>query len=260
MNGIKLLFVSVSILAFAMVCRCGRSPLAGDATETGNATVAGVVYDTCNKPAAHTTVRLIPADYDPVKGPALSDSLLDTTNGSGAYSLRIRREGLFNIVASSLTDSTRALIKSVEVRIDSIATVHACTLSRPGALSVFPPAGADTLSGFIYVAGTNLFARVSGAKTAVFLPGVPTGATPPIYYSVKDSLVKIVDGAIVKSGDTTIVSAPDTTRSAAAKLLIGIDDLGQELCRHERQQNPFQLPYLNPQLGRVQWLDDMAAK
>jgi hypothetical protein len=234
MNGIRFLLLSISVLALAVLCRCSRSPLAGDATETGNAAVAGVVCDAGNRPAAHAAVRLIPADYDPVTGPALSDSLLDTADGSGAYSFRIRREGLFNLVASSMTDSTRALVKSVVVRIDSIATVHACTLSRPGALCVFPPAGADTVSGFIYVAGTNLFTRVGGAKTGVFLTGVPTGATPPIYYSVKDSLVKVSDGAIVKSGDTTIVGVPDTAR-LAAKLLFGIDDWDNFACMKDNK-------------------------
>jgi hypothetical protein len=215
--------LSVSILTLSVLCRCARSPVAGDVTETGNAAVAGVVYDTCNRPAARTAVRLIPTDYNPVKGPTLSDSLFDTTDAGGTYTLRIKREGLFNLVASSLADSTRAIVKSVAVGTDSIVTVRACTLSRSGTLCVFPPAGADTVSGFIYVTGTNLFARVGGAKTGVFLTGVPTGATPPIYYFVKDSLVKVSDGAIVKSGDTTIVGAPDTTRSTA-KLLIGIDD------------------------------------
>jgi hypothetical protein len=203
---------------------CARAPIAGDVTETGNATVAGMVID-CNLfPAKNTLIRLVPASFNPVADQQLPDSLTDTTDSLGRYSITTQRAGSFNVIATRMSDSSGAIVKNIELVPDSSIEAPAGILAGNGALSVQAPVNADSLRGYIYLKGTPFFSLMPSANAgAVFFAKLPACITPGIYYaSTSESTppVLLADSTEIVSRDTTFV----TLLNRGASLLIGIDD------------------------------------
>ena len=216
-------FLFISAIALTVAVQCAKAPMAGDATETGNA-VAGIIIDAKLYPAHHALVHLVPASYDPVKDLNLPDSLSDTTDSYGRYSFKTHRSGAFNVLAFKPDDTTSALIRNVILGHDSSIEVPTGTLSRCGALSVQVPRGADSVQGYVFITGTTFFGRLStAAAAAVVVPGVPACTTTAVYYSSTNSQaapVLLADCAIVASGDTS----PVFLVNRGMGMFIGIDD------------------------------------
>ena len=219
-------FLSISAIAFtfAMTATCTKAPVAGDATETGNAAVAGLILDAHLYPARHAIVRLVPSSYDPVKDQSLPDSFSIMTDSVGRYSFRTKRAGTFNVLAFNPGDSTGALIRDITLVRDSAIENPAGILFRCGALLVQVPHGADSANGYVYIMGTTFSGRLSeGAAGTVLLQGVPACTTAAVYYSSTTAQtvpVLLANGAAVVSGDT----APVFLVNRGSGLFIGIDD------------------------------------
>ncbi len=59
---------AVLVAALIAFFRCTADKVAGNGTQTGNPTVAGVLYDANGARAVHATVRFYPVNYDPQTG------------------------------------------------------------------------------------------------------------------------------------------------------------------------------------------------
>jgi hypothetical protein len=219
-------FLFISAIAVALALTCTKAPVAGDATETGNAAVAGLIINANLYPAHHTLVRLVPSAYDPVLDETLPDSLSDSTDSQGRYSIKTKRTGTFNVLAFNFDDSTSALIKNITLVRDSAIENPTGILSRCGALLVQVPRRADSTNGYVYIMGTTFSCRLhNGAAGAVLLSGVPACTTAGVYYSSTDTQaapVLLAGGAVVVSGDTS----PVFLVNRGVGLFIGIDDGG----------------------------------
>ena len=183
----------------------------GDATETGNARVAGVVLDSAGAPVRGAVVDILPSDFDPVAGVSVPDSLKDTTDAHGRYRFTRLADGEYNVLASDDASHTRLSVWGIRVGTDSVI-VPADTLRAPGSLVVPLPETADSGVGWVYVPGTLLRVRVdSELRIAgeVEIDSVPMGLVPAIEYAKgpgSERLVVARDVA-VRSGETTHVDA-----------------------------------------------------
>jgi putative heme iron utilization protein len=220
--------LGVLLIAFLGV-RCSHSSVAGDVTETGNAAIAGIVLDQGSRPAADTRVQLVPLSYDPVKDGQLPDSMIDTTDEHGEYAFEGQFNGAYNIQAVRPDDGTMSLHRDVAAGDGVPIRVPADTLREPGAIQLVLPDDADSVNGYLYIAGTDRHVDLSGfdrSRKVVVFEDVPAGVTPAIYYAERQTEAGkqlLADSVAVIANDTTIVDSADTSTTA---LFIGIDDWG----------------------------------
>jgi hypothetical protein len=216
--------LSAIALAIAVACiTCTKAPIAGDVTETGNA-VAGLIIDANHYPAHNAVVRLVPVSFDPVKDQALPDSLSDTTDSLGRYTIRTKRDGTFNVIAFRPNDGSSAMVRNITLASDSTIEIPTGILSSSGAVSVQAPRGADSTLGYVYMQGTTISASLGAESSTgmVLMSGVPAGNSPSIYYSstnAPSAAVLLADSATVSSGDTCRIYRVNR----GAGLFIGID-------------------------------------
>jgi hypothetical protein len=214
-----------------MMMRCtSLGPLAGtkSGSETTNGYVAGLLIDGDSKPAVNTQVRLIPADYDPVKDNAAAVRT-DTTDSSGAYRFIVTDTSTiaYTLEAVQLVKRTRLLIAGIIVRHDTVK-VPAATLRAPGALKISIPDVADIRNGYLYIPGTDRAVFLFGSSGSVVLDSVPAGTVPVICYAAGNAAAPKAfrDNIPVSPGDTTVIDNPawryakrlylNTTASGAA--------------------------------------------
>jgi hypothetical protein len=217
----RLLLPLLCALMSLALLRCSSlGPLAGtkSGSETTNGYVAGLVADFDSKPAANTQVRLVPADYDPVKDNA--DAVqTDTTDSSGAYRFIVTDTSTiaYTLEAVHLVKRTRLLIAGIIVWHDTVK-VPVGTLRTPGVLKISIPDSADSMNGYLYIPGTDRAVFLSGSSGSVLLDSVPAGTIPAIYYAAGTSVTpQPFRYAIpVSSGDTTVI---DNTAWRYAKRL-----------------------------------------
>ena len=89
--------------AIGILSYCGRNPIAGNGTQTGNP-VASMLYNPDGTPAAHAKVYFYPVNYNPhtgALGKTAAAASLDstTTNDSGNY-IATLDSGTYNVLAS----------------------------------------------------------------------------------------------------------------------------------------------------------------
>lgn len=154
----------------------------------GKGTVTGIIYDASGRPSPGTWVRAFPVGFDPVMDPR-RDSIArhqDTTDSTGAFSIKGLDSGSYNLFAVRSSDGTRLLIRDVHIgRFTRIAS-DGNRLQAPGALSVNLH---DTLGhdgAYIYIPGTPLYAFVDpepGETPTVLIDLVPTGIAPGVSYA-----------------------------------------------------------------------------
>jgi len=183
----KKIFQTHILMCIAIFFTCSHVPqIAGGSSQQGNGIVAGRILDKYGNPAANTKVILFPATYNPVAGTPIPDSCIDTTNSNGEYSLKVPNAALkYQIVAQNLNVPTVLLI--TDISIDSGVThIADARLSVSGALKVTLPGNADLANGYIYIPGTNIFAKIatSSASGSILLNSVPAGIIPVVDYAV----------------------------------------------------------------------------
>ncbi|MBN2036567.1 MAG: DUF2341 domain-containing protein [Chitinispirillaceae bacterium] len=195
--------------ACAALCALHCADLSGGGSEAGNARVIGRVMNAQGSPAGNVMVRVIPSDYDPVKGTMLLDSVLDTTGTDGRYGFTVQKGLTYTIQAVHMTLRTRALVAGVAVG-DTDITAPPCTLNAPGAIKVMLPDGADKTLGYIYLPGTSVLTFLNNAAGFVVLDSVPAGVIPSVSYSSTNgtAAATIRYDVPVPSGDTVTVWNP----------------------------------------------------
>jgi biopolymer transport protein ExbB len=83
-------------------------------------------------------------------------------------------------------------------------------LQRPGAVKVMLPAGATTATACVYVPGSDIAARVTGAGDSVVLDSVPAGKLPSVnYLPENDAQSSVIRYDVqILSGDTVALLNP----------------------------------------------------
>ncbi len=247
----KTFILLLSAMSCVLLIRCTKAPLAGDVTETGNATVAGLILDTKQYPARNTVVRLIPENYDPVKDAALPETLSDTTDQYGRFSISTKRSGKFNIIASCDKDTTGAFVKCVELRPDDTTQSPTGFLTHCGAISVQNPLNADSTSGYIYIQGSPFFNRLDhNPVVPVIVSNIPACTTTSVYYSEQSeagTTVLMAKCVVTKAHDTVEI----TRLNRGENLLIGIDDQTKsyDVLKRNKSLFSFQVGYSNNNAG-----------
>ncbi len=215
--------VLVSIFAYLLLgtASCSNPGIVDTGEGGGSEVIAviGTVVDEAGNVANDTRVTLIPAGYNPVKDPALEDSMTDTTNTEGRYRITISKSdtGVYNISAEHLTEETRLLIAGVPVYVDSTTDTNDIgqgTLSEPGALRIILIDTFDTNTGYFYIPGTDLYEKISeeqiitdvGGATYIIFDALPSGILPNVSYNEEGSTVSslsLKDSVGITSSDTS---------------------------------------------------------
>jgi hypothetical protein len=223
-TGMRLAPGAAALAAAAVLAACfDRLSAGGDATETGNARVSGVVRGEDGRGAAGAEVVLLPSDFNPVAGAAVPDSLKDTTDAEGRYRFDRAAAGEYNVLARDRAAGARSSVWGVRLGSEPV-TVPDGVLHAPATLSVPVPEIADSGLGWIYVPGTTLRARIdSEVRSAgrATLDSVPAGLVPSLaYLAAADSPAVVIARAVAApSGATAPVDAYSAWPHSRALLL-----------------------------------------
>jgi hypothetical protein len=193
-------------LVLAVFFRCTQ--LGGGAGgETTNGLVTGQLTNNDGLYCAGALVRLFPADYDPVKNSA--DIQTDTTDMLGNYAFFPVPRGNYTVLATHEKRGTRAIVHDIRVDNDTFIT-PARTLSAPGSIKAFLPAGSDDGTGYVFIPGTSYHAFQNTQSEFVLLDSVTAGTVPRLSYSsLTGSATEIIRYNVpVGSSDTTVVWNP----------------------------------------------------
>jgi hypothetical protein len=210
--------------AGVMLAACvDRLASGGDATETGNARVSGVVRGEDGRSAAGAEVVLVPSDFDPTEGVPVPDSLKDTTDAEGRSRFARTVAGRYNVLALDRASRARLSVWGVNLGNDPVKVPDAI-LHAPGSLSIPVPESPDSGIGWIFVPGTLLRVRIdSEVRYAgkVVLDSVPAGVVPGVSFarSAGAPSQAIAREVAVGKGETTSVDAYGTWPHAMRLIL-----------------------------------------
>lgn len=209
--GILILAAAAACAAWLAAC-ANRVAGGGDATETGNARIRGVVVTEDGLPARGAEVTVLPSDYDPVRGQAVPDSLRDTTDAQGRYRFTKLADGEYNVAATHPGTRARLSIYGITLAEDSVE-VPADTLHAPGAISMPLPETLDSGVGWVYIPGTQFRKRVDSElriSGSILIDSVPAGLVPSVVYTKGEAdsrPIVLARGVPVAKMQTTWVDA-----------------------------------------------------
>jgi hypothetical protein len=207
-NKVRILFISLIATMVALFLSCSRSsPVAGGSSQQGNGIVMGRVVDASGNSIARARVALLPALYDPVKDSSSSDSLIDTADDDGRYSIAGVGAGDYTIVAVQGLTGLKALKTGITLARAETVLVSEAVLRKTGCIKVKFPDTIATVSGYVYLPGTTVFAFLKNRMDTVILDSVPAGRIPELSYSSTNSTAvnAIRYNIPVASGDTAFV-------------------------------------------------------
>ncbi|HKP98473.1 MAG TPA: DUF2341 domain-containing protein [Fibrobacteria bacterium] len=218
---------------------CGeRVASGGDATETGNARVAGQVVREDGLPMAGAEVAILPSDFIPLGAAAVPDSQKDTTDGRGHYRFTRLKEGRYNLMVQHRETRTRSILFGIRLEADSV-NVPEDTLHAPGAMSVPLPETSDSGVGYIYIPGTTYRKRIDSELRiagSVVLDSLPPGIMPSVVYAKGESdartLVIATEVAVRESALSQVNAYAAWAHSA--KLAMNTSKSGTETTRDQR--------------------------
>ncbi len=178
--------------------------LAGTSSGT-EAKMAGVIVDDKGAPAPHSIVRLVLDSFDPVNG-IQNDTLLDTTDEQGAYSIPDVDAGTYNVEIVNPTTGANGLVRNVVVDKKDVMLPQA-VITKPGTVRVSILTAVDTANGYFFIKGTNIAKRIHDPNV-VFIDSVPAGTMPALFYTLRKSEsdpISVCPSFEVKSQDTALI-------------------------------------------------------
>ena len=150
---------------------------------------------------------LVAGNHDPVKDGPVPDSLIDTTDEAGTFSLSIAGGSVFNIEAFHPGSGKRALITDISVSKDDTAYIPAHAIRKPGAIKFILLSASDSLKGYIYIPGTTRFTIITGRQAMI--DSVPAGFIPSILNAASPDSARrrlVAADLTVSAGDTVVVA------------------------------------------------------
>jgi hypothetical protein len=208
-NKVHSIFISLFAIVVTLYCGCSNeAPIVGGSSQQGNGMVAGMVVDTSGKSAAHVRVTLLPALYDPVKDSSSSDTLIDTTDDKGCYSIKGISAGNYTIMAFQELTGLKALITDITIAPSEAVSVKQATLKGTGCIKVDFPDTFTAINGYVYLPGTTSFGLVTDRHAIIDF--VPTAEIPSVNYATGtgSSSTVIRYNLRVNSGDTVTIFNP----------------------------------------------------
>ena len=182
------------ILGLCLMLECSRDNfIAAGSSVSGNAKVSGLLSKKDGTPASHTRVWLVPSGFVPHGNSQQSNTmsfLADTTDDEGRYVFPGIPQDIYSIEAKGLVDGARLLIEHVEVKTDSVVVdMGEGIVQKPGAIKIMLPAGIDSVNGYVYIPGTDIFAALGNRGNYVVLDSVPAGRGIAVDYSVSGGAI-----------------------------------------------------------------------
>ncbi len=200
--------IGIASLVWMLSCSSGAD-IAGTGSSTGNAKVVGIITNENNAPVSDAYVYFIPTGYNPCLGSQLPDSLRDTTDAEGRFSLPAVDSGSsYNLYALHKDGNTSLFQAGIILTGDSIVLTDIdLSLKEHGIVKVLLPDSVDTASGYVYIPGTFIYTVTSGntffnaGNFILYLPQVPSAqfsrldfrnADDPEYvFTVNDNLFTV---------------------------------------------------------------------
>jgi hypothetical protein len=196
------------LLWSALFLACSIVPFTGGSgEETTNGHVMGALVTQNGAFAAHTTVKLFPAGYDPVKDTITPPRT--TTDSLGRFSFSNVPSGDYTVLAVYTGSGTRSLIRGIHVANDTfIAPID--TLRFPGSIRITLPAGVNSATGYMFVPGTSYSIFLNHSTSSVVLDSVPAGTVPSVSYASTNIIgtTTIRFNVVVPTRDTAVVWNP----------------------------------------------------
>jgi Uncharacterized conserved protein len=177
------------IVGLCLALECGRDNfIAAGSSVSGNAKVSGLLLEKDGTPASHTRVWLVPSNFIPLNNSQQSNVMIifsDTTDNEGRYVFPGIPQDIYSIEAKGLVDGARLLIEHVEVKTDSVVVdMGESVVQKPGAIKIMLPAGIDSVNGYVYIPGTDIFAMLNNRGDFVVLDSVPAATGIAVNYAV----------------------------------------------------------------------------
>lgn len=184
------------------VARCTmQDNLAGGGTDVSNPVVVGRALLPSGYVAANTRVTLIPARYNAFADDHLPETLTDTTDGSGIYTITAPSAGMYTIEAVHMPTGNNFFIAGNMLKRNDTLFVPVDTVRQPGFIKIV---FSDTsyIRGYVYIPGSTM-AFLVNLDGYSLMESVPAGVIPSVNYVhfIDTSRNHIVQtGVIVPSG------------------------------------------------------------
>ncbi|MBF0432217.1 MAG: DUF2341 domain-containing protein [Fibrobacteria bacterium] len=213
-----------------MVTGCGTLETADRATGTGGETIQ--LSGTVEKTSGTAVVTLYPRSYNPRLDGSIPDSLIDTTDENGAFSIKNIRPGKYNVEASGEMAGLNALLQNVDVPdvVDTAITIGHIELAAPGSVALALTDDIVRENGYLYIPGTSVYTELSKTELlngSVVLSGIPAGLFPELVYGYgSDTLVNLLAGDMQVQPESTVVLEPFHNWNYKQRIYIHTDAAG----------------------------------
>jgi hypothetical protein len=196
--------IGACIAAIGLNC----ANLAGSGSTTTNGySISGKIYKPDGTSAPNVVVMMLPQDYDPVSSGAVPDSLIVTTDDSGACHFAAPRGSAYTISSVHLSDGMKGRVFNVNAGGGIETIFFDDTLKPTGSISVESFDNGDTSSeGYYYIPGTTLFADKRSARSLI--EAVPACVIWALDYGKRDfasATRRVRTNVVVHSGDTAVI-------------------------------------------------------
>ncbi|MGB7567566.1 MAG: DUF2341 domain-containing protein [Chitinivibrionales bacterium] len=172
-------YVAIALLPALVLC--SHTLETAGVTETGTV-VKGRLVTNSGTPVSTSAVKLVPADFDPLRDVQQLQTYADTTNSSGSYVFKNIPPGAYAIQAVNVLERTRAMTGVIDVAGDS-ALVPDETMQIPGSIKVSVSPSFDTANGYVYIPGTFFSVYLRGAGGFAVLDSIPAGTVASVVYN-----------------------------------------------------------------------------
>jgi len=221
-------FIFVFLTAAGMLNCSVKQVAGGGGSDVGNGIILGKIVCSAGISPANTTVLLVPVNYDPVKDSSLLLTYKTVTDSSGNYCFKSVPHGKYNIQARHRSATSLALfISDINANADT-TLVPDDSMYALGTLKVALPANVNRISGYFYIPGTTIFAKIVN-DSFVVIDSLPSGTYPSVNCSaVNSTAVSVVRyNVTVASAQPTVVYNP--AWKYAKKLLLNTTSSGAKV-------------------------------
>jgi Concanavalin A-like lectin/glucanases superfamily/Domain of unknown function (DUF2341) len=175
----------VAIVMLSGVALCTHSLETSGVTETGTV-VKGKLVTQSGIPVSSSTVKLVPAGFDPLRDGQRLQVYVDTTDFAGGYTFNDIPAGAYTVQAVNNGERTRVMTGIIYFSEDS-AVVPDDTMRTPGSIKMMVSGKFDTVNGYVYIPGTFNYALLRGANGFVVLDSIPAGIVASILSNSSNS-------------------------------------------------------------------------